>query len=321
MTYVYFGHHKCASTWIREIIEQVLRESGHRSKMVFDPRSPHDRSELTDYYETFPREELVDYVERHGLDFLSCISADAEQAASLFETKKEPIRGIHVIRDPRDIIVSGYFSHRNSHPVDGLPHLAAHRESLRSVSKEEGLFLEIDFSAQLLHDIGTWAYDQEWVLELKMEDLTARPYEGFLEIFEFLGLMSWNGAYRMREKTAYFVRTALNRLSRRHPLLDVLRRPVQVTGDMLLGQVYDHRFEKKANGRKVGEADASSHYRKGIPGDWVNHFRPAHTEYFIELFGDLLTITGYESEPWTVRQFEMEQQRHAMPLSSESSQA
>ena len=27
------------------------------------------------------------------------------------------------------------------------------------------------------------------IIEIKMEDLTAKPYEGFLDIFEFLGLV------------------------------------------------------------------------------------------------------------------------------------
>ncbi len=290
MSFVYYGHHKCASTWIRTIVEEVFRESGHTYGMVLDPKSPNAQGPLTDYRTSFERTELGTYFDENGLDFLSCITADQAQADALDGT-----HGFHVIRDPRDVIVSGYFSHRNSHPTDGLPHLEKHRQNLQSVSKEEGLFLEMEFSAQCLHNLASWNYNQDPILEVKMEDLTSRPYEGFLEIFEFLGLMSWDGVFLMREKAAHFARTALNRLANRHPMLDGLRRPTQVTGEMLLGRVYDHRFEKKTSGRSRGQSDANSHYRKGVAGDWVNHFTPAHAEYFIEQFGDILLTTGYES--------------------------
>jgi hypothetical protein len=93
----------------------------------------------------------------------------------------------------------------------------------------------------------------------------------------------------------YFMRRMLNRLSFRHPLLAWLRRPVQVTGEVLLGRVYDHRFEKKAHRRK-GEEDPRSHYRKGQPGDWRNHFNEAHVAAFKEKFGDLVVQLGYEPD-------------------------
>jgi hypothetical protein len=299
MTYIYYGHHKCASTWIRQIIEQVFREAGYTYGMILDPQSPHDRGPLTNYRESFSRDQLGVYLDRSGLDVLSCITADIQQAHAL-----DGVQGFHVIRDPRDIIVSGYFSHRNSHSIDGLPHYAEHRKALQTVSKEEGLLLEMDFSAQCLQDLGAWNYEQDHILEVKMEDLTTSPYEVFLEIFEFLGLMSWEGVYLMREKTRHFLRTALNRFALRHPWIQSLRRRTPITGEMLLGRVYDLRFEKQARGRKAGQSDPNSHYRKGVAGDWVHHLTPAHVEYFNEKFGDLLIATGYETEPWTVERAE-----------------
>jgi hypothetical protein len=233
-----------------------------------------------------------------NLDFVSCITADDEQAASM-----GPAKGFHVIRDPRDILVSGYYSHRNSHPTDGLPHYAAHRDRLQTVSKEEGLMLEMDFSSQCISDLAEWNYDRPNVLEVKMETLTQRPYTGFLDIFEFLDLMSWEGAYLMHDKIRHFLRVALNRFSQRHPLFAPLRSKVDVTGEMLLGRIYDLRFEKKTGGRKAGETDVESHYRKGVAGDWINHFTEKHVAYFNDRFGDVLLRTGYESEQWTVERF------------------
>ena len=69
---------------------------------------------------------------------------------------------------------------------------------------------------------------------------------------------------------------------------------------MLHERVYDLRSEKQTRGRKPGQAASNSQYRKGISGDSVHHFTPAHAEYFNEKFGDLLLVTGSETELWTV---------------------
>lgn len=288
MLRAYFGHHKCASTWIWQVLAGVYRETGHRHRLVVDRLTPSGHGPLTDYTATFDRDALGRHLRAVGADVVSCITADRAQLEAL-----GPIKGVHVIRDPRDIIVSAYFSHRNSHPVDGLPHLAAHRERLRAVPKEEGLFLEMEFSASELDDIGSWDYERSDVLELKMEDITVRPYEGFIEIFRFFDLLTWDEPHQMKDQAAAFARRAINRIAAR-PGLSGLRRSTQATGHLLLGKVYQHRFEARARGRKAGEENKNSHYRKGVAGDWINHFTPDHVAAFKERYGDLLIRLGYE---------------------------
>jgi hypothetical protein len=292
----YYGHHKCASTWVWQIVGQVCREAGRPARVVLDPLTPEGRGPLTDYRATFPRQDLGGYLREQGVEMALCITADRAHAEAL-----RPTRGFHVIRDPRDLLVSAYFSHRNSHPTDGLDHLAAHRERLRALPKEEGLLAELDFSASALADITDWDYADPDVLELRMEDLTTRPYEGFLEVFRFLDLVDEHEPYRMVERTSVFVRRALNRVSTRAPWLDPLRRERRVTGEELLGAVYMNRFEARARGRARGQEDAGSHYRKGVAGDWANHFTPALTEAFTARYGDLLIRLGYEADhEWTL---------------------
>jgi hypothetical protein len=65
---------------------------------------------------------------------------------------------------------------------------------------------------------------------------------------------------------------------------------------LLLGTVYTRRFEAKAGGRTKGSEDVSSHYRKGVAGDWIAHFTPEHADYFIRTFGDVLIELGYEPD-------------------------
>ena len=114
--FAYFGHHKCASTWIGHILERVSSEIGLRLYFVSDWLNPSPTGPLSaaqrwnttrlSASETaeFPRKELRNRVDAVGADLVACQSADRLQAQIL-----RAARGFHVIRDPRDIIVSGTF--------------------------------------------------------------------------------------------------------------------------------------------------------------------------------------------------------------------
>jgi len=291
----YFGHHKCASTWIDNILRDVSIEAGLRYRPLVDHQTPQGHGPLTDYTATLPRDELGLHARREQIDLLGCFTADWTQVERL-----SGVRGVHVIRDPRDIIVSGYFSHKNSHPVEHLPHMAAHRERLRAVSKEEGLLLEMDYAASEMADLASWNYDHPDILELKMEELTSQPYEGFLEIFSFLGVLE-DRPYTLAERMRTWSTALRNRLAQQHPRLEALQQRVPVTGELLLGRVFDHRYSKKAGGRSKGTANTQSHYRKGVSGDWRNHFTPGHVQAFKDRFGTLVSDLGYESAPdWSL---------------------
>ena len=58
--------------------------------------------------------------------------------------------------------------------------------------------------------------------------------------------------------------------------------------------VQKHSFEQKS-GRKRGQEDIKSHYRKAMVGDWKNHFSDPIKDLFKERFGQVLIDTGYES--------------------------
>lgn len=52
-------------------------------------------------------------------------------------------------------------------------------------------------------------------------------------------------------------------------------------------------FEKRA-GRKRGEEDKKSHFRKGVSGDWKKHFNSEHKKLFKKMYPDALVKLGYE---------------------------
>ncbi len=266
-------------------------------RLVLDRLTPLARGPLTDYHHVFERDEIGEYLLSSGAEMVSCITADMGQARELSHH-----RGFHVIRDPRDIIVSAYYSHRNSHAVDGLPHLREHRARLQASNLANGLKLEIDFSRQEMLSIADWEYNQPNVLEVRMEDLTERPYEGFLEIYKFLGLIGETEPTQFAAEFKVFVKETLNRLSTRSERVRFARRPMKATGKMILGTVYGQRFESIAAGRQPGDTDEFSHYRKGVSGDWINHFTPTVIDAFQVAYDDLLTRLGYEAdETWVER--------------------
>jgi hypothetical protein len=53
----------------------------------------------------------------------------------------------------------------------------------------------------------------------------------------------------------------------------------------LRGVVANNRFENLTGGRKAGEEDIFAHERKGVSGDWRNHFTARLSARFDELYG------------------------------------
>lgn len=68
---------------------------------------------------------------------------------------------------------------------------------------------------------------------------------------------------------------------------------IEIKEDRLRDIVKDNTF-KAVTGRNRGEEDVAQHLRKGIVGDWRNHFSESIKDEFKERFGHVLIKTGYE---------------------------
>ena len=291
MLQVYFGHHKCASSWIWDIIVEVCRDAGLNLLLVMDHLTPYGRGDLTDEVNTFSREQLEEQLRRQNVDFAALITADVEQVAALSNFK-----GFHVVRDPRDLCVSAYYSHLYTHSTRFWPHIAEHREQLKKVDKDEGLFLEMEFLKQEFTDLNTWNYTHPDILEIKLETLAEWPYDTFLRIFDHLELLDTDPHRSVKKQFRTLIRVALNRFGMRKPGYARMRKPMLLSAAILTGHVYEHRYERKAAGRERGVEDQQHHYRKGKSGDWKHHFTPEHSAAFEDLYGDLLDRMGYTNE-------------------------
>ena len=241
----YFGHHRCASSWVKSILTDVCAE------LNLVPHT-HNVGRL--------RDDLLPTLEANHVGFVFCTNASRALAKAIaFD------RGFHVVRDPRDVVVSSYFSHRNSHRLGGWL-TEEYRDDLKRLSEEEGILLEMAQRVHQFRSMIEWDYQDPAVLELRMEDMIAEPYREFSRVGEFLGIVG--------EATA----------------------PGTLRPSRLAEILEKHSFQAKA-GRQPGEEDVNSHYRKGVHGDWANHFTPAHRQYFKNHYNDLLLKLGYEENP------------------------
>jgi lipopolysaccharide transport system ATP-binding protein len=162
-----------------------------------------------------------------------------------------------VVRDLRDTLVSLYFSFKFSHPTIN-PVVTEWRVALRAHTEEEGLL-------RLMHQL--------------------LPHSATVH-------HSWHEAGE--------------RLIRYE---DLLTDDLNILGEVLLGEcrldipyerlrqaVLDCRFEKLTQGRPRGQEDQFAHERKGVVGDWRNHFTPRVKQEFKDIYGKLMVQTGYERD-------------------------
>ena len=235
----YLGHHKCGTIWITNIFNAVCAAHDIKTKHAHDPA-------LFDH-------DLGVCREQEGFDALIYTNSNYRYV------RGQNVLGFHVVRDPRDVIVSGYFSHLHSHPDNIWPELKVFRPLIQNLDKSAGLIMEMEFATDWMMDMRSWPEDAANILPVKFEDLIDDPRTWYRRIFEHLRLLNER-----------FSAEQLNEI------------------------IEQFSYKNMAKGRAPGKEDASSHFRKGVPGDWINHFTPAHVWLFKRRYNDLLVKYGYE---------------------------
>lgn len=162
-----------------------------------------------------------------------------------------------IIRDLRDTLVSAYFSFKISHPVLD-DSFAVLRSRLVELDTDGGLLLLMDeFLPHCARIQLSWLESGEPIL--RYEDLLQRDVE-------------------LLEDT--LIRTC----------------GLPLDPASLKRHVEDARFTSLTNGRAPGVEDLAAHERKGVAGDWPNHFSDRVKEAFKARFGGLLALSGYERD-------------------------
>ena len=116
------------------------------------------------------------------------------------------------------------------------------------------------------------------------------------EHYQLLDTTRYRTRHRIKELTVDVIDSLTGSVGRK---LTRKLRPATISGAELLDMAWRFRFETLAGGRKEGEEDVKSHFRKGAPGDWSNHFTAEHKSLFKRLYPDLVVKLGYEaSDDW-----------------------
>ncbi len=222
-------HHKTGTNWFRKIFEEISFVYGLTFSAAwqasFDPKA--------------------DIIFDHH---------------SYLKQANTNLRGVHIIRDPRDIIVSGYYYHLWTKEVWAHQPIAefsgkTYQEKLNSVSKEEGLTLEIERCRFLFDRMQRWNYDNPQFMELKYEDVISNDLEVFREVFTFF---DWKSS---------FVDQAL--------------------------KIVERNSFKNATNREVGQKKKGDHLRSGKPGEWKGELSSKHLHEINIRYPNVIKKLGY----------------------------
>ena len=267
----YFGHPKAGSTWIGGLMAGICRAMG--LKYFYGQLSlPSTNSEQL-------REE--------GYQALISQNSCYEKVEGL-----GPIRGFHMIRDPRDIIVSAYFSFLKTHPIGNDDYILKMRNKLQQVDKNVGLILAMNFQEREILAMKGWNYSNPSIMEVKYEDIIADPENEIKDIMRHLNILSVDTQAWRFAMTSYYNRGCLRLFASNMLQIRQTKLPESYLGSL----INKLAFSRLAGKRLEGHEDQNSHYRKGVAGDWQNHFMEEHKEYFKKLFGDTLIDLGYEKD-------------------------
>jgi len=223
------SHHKTGTVWMRKVFSCVCEKLG----LHFFAGNQED----------LPRDFHV-FMQNHSQFLPGNISGS--------------VRGVHIIRDPRDRIISGMFYHQKSKeswlhkPMEMLGG-AAYQEKINSFDTvEEQLMFEMEHSGRWgIEEMLRWDYSDERFMNVKYEELIIdHDLRMFHEIFTFLG----------------FPGSAI---------------------PTCLDCAYN-------NSLFSGNIEKSVHVRSGKSSQWKNHFNSDHKQRFVELFGEALITLGYE---------------------------
>ena len=243
---IHCSYHKCLTVYFSRVMHAVFNLC-----MPWSRGYRHYNSHLDDFYDGF-RQLRVASVNNRALDL----------------ERLRPFRISRFIRDPRDLVVSGYFYHRrgaedwvniekptpedwyfaNGNISEGLrAHGSSFSSYLQSLSEEDGLLAELEFRRHHFDSMAEWPDEHPDIVTYRYEEIVGGEARVLRELIHFYGLSP-------------FERTLGNFFARRYSL------------------------------RKL---PADAHVRNPASGQWRQHFTPRVKAAFDERYGGLIERLGY----------------------------
>jgi hypothetical protein len=229
---------KSGSQWVRQIFNDRRLKS--KTKLL---EYPQHRYELNEFHQKFPIGTFVP-----GL----------YMSYDLYEEIKKPTqyKTICIIRDPRDIVISWYFSMLKTHKLMGK--VGKYRSVLKEKSFDDGIHYCIDELSIKFMAMRTWINnsDDDNMIFIKFEDLVHKSKDTFTKIFMKCGI-------NISEQE---IENILNEYSK-------------------------DRMRKKDLATRKDKSE--SHYRKKS-SKHVDYFKEEHYKHFYNVTGNLIDILGYK---------------------------
>lgn len=229
---------KTGSQWIKSVFgdTDVVKNTGLRVHPQF-------RYEIGEFKKSFPKYTFVP-----GLYI----------PYELYREIKKPDKHktIYVIRDPREVVVSWYYSMRYTHSLMGT--VRYHRRKLKQLGESEGIEYCIKHLQWKFSFVRSWwqGCEDSRVLTVRFENLTRNPIQEWKKIFEHCGIKI--------DKSK--LKAVLDRYTK-------------------------EKMRKKD--MKKRKEKSRSHYRKDKKS-WDELFKSRHIEIFRKINGDIVDRLGYE---------------------------
>lgn len=233
-------------------VKRVLRALFNRTLFFCGGRYRHFRSNVNAFYANLERYRV--------LSLNNCVP-DLNKLGDFRMTR--------FIRDPRDLIISGYFYHRRCNekwtllpdPMDlnlrvvngclptGLKPGESYSDFLNRVPLEEGLLAEIQFRKHHFDSMMAWPVDDARIRVLRYEDVLGKERNAFRQMFEFYGLSE---------------------------------------ATIRIGLFFARRYAAKSSG------ETHRHVRDPKAGQWQEYFTESVSGYLEERHPGLISQLGYE---------------------------
>ena len=246
---IHCSYHKCLTVYFGRIMNEVFNRclpwsSGYR----------HYNSHLENFYDGF---------HKHRIASINNRALDLERLGRF--------RISRFIRDPRDLVVSGYFYHKRGAedwltiespteadwyfangcvPEDFRATGTSFAKYLQSIPQEEGLLAELEFRTLHLESMARWPAKHSQIVTYRYEDVVGNESSVFRDLFDFYGL----GPIERR-----------------------------------LGSWFANRYS-------IGKRGADPHVRNPASGQWRKHFTPRVRQAFDAKYAGLIRLLGYPAD-------------------------
>lgn len=230
---------KTGSQWLKRIFSdyEIRRITG----LTTYPQHHYD---LDEFQKVFPRNT-----------FVPCLYIDY----SLYEEIIKPIsyRTFYVLRDPRDIIISWYYSTLRTH--DLMKKIGTYRKELEDRNFEDGISFCIDILNSKFCQQRSWvigARNDKNVLIIKYEELVLKQWESFKKLFDWCG--------------------------------------INITDKILDSLLKKYSFKNLREEDIRWRGGIWSHYRKGEINQWKKELSKENLKKFYDNTGNLIEVLGYK---------------------------